>query len=189
MARQENAPYVEKMKEIVSSKQVSLRMVDYFVVTYSRKNHVWWLLHGEPFEAHRQYQMRLRAMGKHAFDPFCRNKSGQNEIVLPDGFETTRGQMNFFHWAFEARVLQYVETHYDLISADMNTTFGERERRNSSAGRLKKQPLCDEAQMPCQQGAAASVRLSNISTISSTSELYSALPNVFSEDNYYGGII
>ena len=48
------------------------------------------------------------------FDPFCRSK----RIKFQD-FETTVGQLNFFEWAITDEILDYIETHYEEIHADM----------------------------------------------------------------------
>jgi hypothetical protein len=43
--------------------------------------------------------------------------------------ETTIGQLNFFKWAIENKILDYIETNYADIEHDMN-------HRNSTAKRL-----------------------------------------------------
>jgi hypothetical protein len=35
--------------------------------------------------------------------------------------QTTIGQLNFFKWAIENQVLEYIENNYDEIEADMNS--------------------------------------------------------------------
>ena len=47
--------------------------------------------------------------------------------------ETTLGQLNFFKWAIENGVINYIENNYQAIEADMNS-------RNSTA---KKKDLSD----------------------------------------------
>jgi hypothetical protein len=42
--------------------------------------------------------------------------------------ETTIGQLNFFKWAIENRIIEFIENHYDDIEADMNA-------RNSTSKR------------------------------------------------------
>jgi hypothetical protein len=42
--------------------------------------------------------------------------------------ETTIGQLNFFKWAIENKIIDYIEEHYDVIESDMNN-------RNSTAKR------------------------------------------------------
>jgi hypothetical protein len=45
--------------------------------------------------------------------------------------ETTLGQLNFFKWAIENRVLEYIESHYDAIERDMNMRNSNSKRRRS----------------------------------------------------------
>ena len=35
--------------------------------------------------------------------------------------ETTIGQLNFFKWAIENKVIQYIENNYQVIENDMNS--------------------------------------------------------------------
>jgi hypothetical protein len=45
-----------------------------------------------------------------------------------DGIETTIGQLNFFKWALENNIIEYIEKNYAKIETDMNT-------RNSTSRR------------------------------------------------------
>ena len=44
--------------------------------------------------------------------------------------ETTIGQLNFFKWAIENKIIEYIENHYQIIENDMNL-------RNSTSKRNK----------------------------------------------------
>jgi hypothetical protein len=48
------------------------------------------------------------------FDPFCRSKR-----IKFLNFETTVGQLNFFEWAINDDILDYLEEHYEEFHADM----------------------------------------------------------------------
>jgi hypothetical protein len=79
------------------------------------------------------YKSHLKAYSKKMFDPFCRWKRIQFM-----GMDTTVGQLNFFEWAIQDEVLNYLEQNYDDIHADMescSTTIqpkeaGERRKRH-----------------------------------------------------------
>jgi hypothetical protein len=62
----------------------------------------------------------LKAYSKKWFDPFCR----WDRISIPyktgTSIETTIGQLNFFKWAIENRVINYIEENYTVIENDMN---------------------------------------------------------------------
>jgi hypothetical protein len=60
------------------------------------------------------YKSHLKAYNKKMFDPFCRWKRIQFR-----GMDTTVGQLNFFEWAVQDEVLDYLEQHYDEIHTDM----------------------------------------------------------------------
>ena len=44
--------------------------------------------------------------------------------------QTTIGQLNFFKWALENKVIDYIDTYHDIIEQDMND-------RNSTSKRKK----------------------------------------------------
>ena len=46
--------------------------------------------------------------------------------------ETTIGQLNFFRWAIENKIIDYIKENYDKIDIDMNS-------RNSSSRKKKDQ--------------------------------------------------
>ena len=78
--------------------------------------------------------MKLKAYSKKRFDPFCR----WDRINIPykdDSYiQTTIGQLNFFKWAIENEIIDFIEKNYDTIERDMNS-------RNSTA---KRKESCDK---------------------------------------------
>ena len=54
------------------------------------------------------------------FDPFCRSKR-----IKFQGFETTVGQLNFFEWAINDEILDYLEKNYETVHTDMETRLKE----------------------------------------------------------------
>ena len=88
------------------------------------------------FKVYFDYKLKLKAYSKKRFDPFCR----WDRISIPykDGtcIETTIGQLNFFKWAIENKVVDYIDEHYDVIEKDMNN-------RNSTSKR--KETLLDNS--------------------------------------------
>ena len=105
---------------------VSLRLIDWFATNYSKKFNVSYALEGKPFMVHFHYKRELKAYSKRLFDPFCRRERisfqvrGQTPIE-----ETTVGQLNFFRWALEKGVVDYILEHIADIEKDMNTSFRE----------------------------------------------------------------
>ena len=95
------------------------------------------------FKVFNDYKMKLKAYSKKRFDPFCRwarihvpvvgsdATTGEDHTEVQMNMETTLGQLNFFKWAIENRVLEYIESHYDAIERDMNMRNSNSKRRRS----------------------------------------------------------
>ena len=115
---------IRMMKIINGESPISLRIVDWFVTNYSKKNFVIYQLtqnnHTSRFKVFNDYKLKLKAYSKKRFDPFCR----WDRITIPydnDSYmETTIGQLNFFKWALQNNVINYIEENYKIIEADMN---------------------------------------------------------------------
>ena len=108
----------EQLRDILSSKSgVSLRILDWFVTNYSKKNNVSYVTKtGKHVIVYLAYKSHLKAYSKKMFDPFCRH-----ERINFRGVSTTVGQLNFFAWAIEDECIDYMHTHIDDIHADMET--------------------------------------------------------------------
>jgi hypothetical protein len=87
----------------------------------------------------------LKAYSKKRFDPFCR----WDRISIPykgeTCIETTIGQLNFFKWALENKVIQYIEDNYETIEKDMNARNSTSKRKgniyDNSKTRKKREEL------------------------------------------------
>ena len=106
---------------INANSRISLRIVDWFTTNYSKKNYT--ILSESPkndrFKVYVDYKLNLKAYSKKRFDPFCR----WERISIPynDKFiQTTIGQLNFFKWALENKVVEFIENNYQEIENDMN---------------------------------------------------------------------
>lgn len=124
---------LQKMITIINgNSHISLRIVDWFTTNYAKKNFTIYNIkkHNQliRFKVYMDYKLQLKAYSKRRFDPFCR----WDRISIPynevegEYIQTTLGQLNFFKWAFENGIIDYVETHYDEIENDMN-------KRNSNS--------------------------------------------------------
>jgi hypothetical protein len=142
----EHIDHIEKLVDIVGGKScISLRIVDWFVTNYAKKHYTNYVItmktgivkdtiEQTKFKVYDKYKLQLKAYSKRRFDPFCR----WDRISIPykDGtyLETTLGQLNFFKWAIEHKVLDYIAENYDEIERDMNTrnNGSKRARKNGS---------------------------------------------------------
>lgn len=116
------------LKIITGDSKISLRIIDWFTTNYAKKNFTIYMLNGQRFKVYDDYKLKLKAYSKKRFDPFCRYQ----KISIPyrEGkfIETTIGQLNFFKWSIENKIVDYIEEHYDIIEKDMNS-------RNSASKR------------------------------------------------------
>lgn len=112
-------PDIDKiMPYLLGTAPISLRLIDFFVTNYCRKNFVSYSLNGQEFLVYVSYKSQLKAYSKQFFDPNCRRERIVFQIQGHEPFRTTVGQLNFFRWAFENNILDYIQAHYDDIQGD-----------------------------------------------------------------------
>lgn len=112
---------LKMMKIINGESKISLRIVDWFVTNFAKKNFTVYELSGSSrFKVYNDYKLKLKAYSKKRFDPFCR----WDRISIPydenSYMETTIGQLNFFKWAIENNIVDYIQDNYPAIESDMN---------------------------------------------------------------------
>lgn len=125
---------LDKMLNIITGEtKTSLRIVDWFATNYAKKFYTLYSVKGKRFKVYLDYKLKLKAYSKKRFDPFCR----WDRINIPykngTSIETTIGQLNFFKWAIENKVIEYIEEHYDEIEKDQtnrNSTSKLKETNN-----------------------------------------------------------
>jgi hypothetical protein len=125
------------LKIITGESKISLRIVDWFATNYAKKYYVLYTIdNSRRFKVYFDYKLKLKAYSKKRFDPFCR----WDRISIPykneTSIETTIGQLNFFKWAIENRVIDYIDENYEIIEKDMNS-------RNSTS--KKKETVIDNS--------------------------------------------
>jgi hypothetical protein len=99
---------------------LSLRIIDWFVTKYSRKHFVRYPLNGQEFLVYLSYKGQLKAYSKQYFDPNCRRERIMFQIPNHAPFMTTIGKLNFFRWALESKILDYIEEHEEEIRKGYN---------------------------------------------------------------------
>ena len=148
---------MERMLKIITGEsKISLRIVDWFSTNYAKKHFTTYDICNEVnlsnstsasesistssstsfkrFKVYVDYKLKLKAYSKKRFDPFCR----WDRISIPYDddkgtfIETTIGQLNFFKWALENKVVDYIEENYDEIEKDMNSYNSTSKRKNSN---------------------------------------------------------
>ncbi len=130
-----------------SESQISLRLLDWLVTNYAKKHNISYLTKsGRDVNIYLRYKSNLRAYSKKMFDPFCRWKK-----TLFMGLNTTVGQLNFFHWAIEDEILDYLEEHCADVQKDMDECSvilqrkdgDTRKRHELSRSATKSVQICD----------------------------------------------
>ena len=119
-------PDIEKVIPYLEGKApLSLRIIDWFVTKYSRKNFLKYPLNGQEFILYLSYKGQLKAYSKLYFDPNCRRERIMFKIPDYEPFTTTIGKLNFFRWALECGVLDYIEEHEEEIKEGYNRYLRE----------------------------------------------------------------
>lgn len=113
------------LRIITGESKISLRIVDWFVTNYSKKNFTYYDFEDaqgkiQRFKVYMKYKLKLKAYSKRRFDPFCRWERIRMPYQEDSYIETTIGQLNFFKWILENKVIQYIEENYQAIEDDMN---------------------------------------------------------------------
>jgi hypothetical protein len=131
-----NRENLHKMMRIINGEsKISLRIVDWFVTNFAKKNYTIYEMPVSDgatefirFKVYNDYKLKLKAYSKRRFDPFCRWERISIPYDNENFMETTIGQLNFFKWAIENRIVDYIENNYQDIENDMN-------HRNSTSKR------------------------------------------------------
>ena len=125
------------LKIITGESKISLRIVDWFATNYAKKYYTIFDIEDNEgnvarrFKVYVDYKLKLKAYSKKRFDPFCRWDRISIPYKTDTCIETTIGQLNFFKWALENKVIDYIESNYHLIESDMNNRNSTSKRKES----------------------------------------------------------
>lgn len=139
---------LQTMLSIINGEsKISLRIVDWFATNYAKKYFTVYLIEKQNetlrFKVYNDYKLKLKAYSKRRFDPFCRweriNIPYKNNTFI----QTTIGQLNFFKWALENNVINFIQENYAQIELDMNKRNSTSKRNTTSisgntAGKTRK---------------------------------------------------
>ena len=133
-----NKENLEKLIPILNgTSRISLRIIDWFVTNYCKKNNTMFNKNvyykdsctkkknnDDDFSnfliVHNNYKGQLKSYNKKNFDPFCRRNRIRFYYDSNKYFVTTVGQLNFFKWAIENNILEYILENIKDIENDMN---------------------------------------------------------------------
>ena len=126
-----NEEYLNKMLKIITGEsKISLRIVDWFATNFAKKYYTTIFLED-------------KAYSKRRFDPFCRWERISIPYKDDKYIETTIGQLNFFKWALENNVIDFIHENYEAIEKDMNNrnSTAKRKENNTKTTRKKREEL------------------------------------------------
>ena len=104
---------------------MSLRLIDWFVTNYAKFHNISYIHKGQEFFVYIDYKNQLKAYSKKLFDPFCRRERILFQIGSIPAFVTTVGKLNFFRWAIEKGILDYINLNLSSIEKEMNQSAKE----------------------------------------------------------------
>ena len=118
---------ITQMLSIINGESsISLRIVDWFVTNYAKKNFTQYEIKNSEtndvtrFKVYNDYKLKLKSYSKKRFDPFCRWERINIPYINEQHIQTTIGQLNFFKWALENKIIDYIRENYNTIEHDMN---------------------------------------------------------------------
>uniref|UniRef100_A0A6C0APE6 Uncharacterized protein n=1 Tax=viral metagenome TaxID=1070528 RepID=A0A6C0APE6_9ZZZZ len=122
----------EIMELLQGTSIISLRLIDWFVTNYAKRHTIGYILGGQEFMVYMSYKSQLKAYSKKLFDPFCRRERIMFSLPGTEQFITTVGKLNFFRWAIEKNVIEYLKKHRETVEAEMNTHMKQLSRSRST---------------------------------------------------------
>jgi hypothetical protein len=134
---------LEKYLDYIKYNKISLRVIDWFVTNYSKKNDIIYHIYKSidskysinpkdnynynSFNVYHSYKSQLKSYSKRNFDPFCRRNKINFEYIDKGGesdcISTTLGQLNFFRWAIDNLLVDYIRDNHKAIENDMNNSI------------------------------------------------------------------
>ena len=143
---------------INNTNHISLRIIDWFVTNYSKKYNTSYFMNSKKlldeddiikdnikkFNVYYSYKTQLKSYSKKKFDPFCRRDRieftiGEEKVI------STIGQLNFFKWAINNLILDYIKIHYKEIENDMNICYNSIHKKKETNIRKKRQEISKSA--------------------------------------------
>lgn len=158
---------VQEMVDIINKKsKISLRKLEWLIIKYARKNRreTTYEVNGEAFPLHISYEAQLGTFKKAGFDPFRRKKDKANKRFnynydksdKSKYIETTIGQLNFFKWAFENKIIEFYKDNEEKLNSafkDMKKaeTIAKEKKINALKRKARKKAIKKKAVIPIKK--------------------------------------
>jgi hypothetical protein len=118
----------EILEHLQGTSQISLRLIDWFVTNYAKQYNTSYIVNNQEFLVYMNYKSQLKAYSKKLFDPFCRRERIMFQLQNQESFLTTVGKLNFFRWAIEKGILDYIKLNLPKIEKEMNANAREAQK-------------------------------------------------------------
>ena len=157
----------EILKLLEGTSEISLRLIDWFVTNYAKQHNISYILNSQEFLVYTNYKSQLKAYSKKLFDPFCRRERIMFQISKQPLFQTTVGKLNFFRWALEKGVLDYIKMNLEKIETAMNASSRELQKIRKAVSNTSTESSATET----TTSTRSSTRKRIISTVPPNSKL------------------
>lgn len=133
---------IQKIIPIINGEsEISLRLIDWFITNYSKKNQTIItkkvsnnVVH---LNVYLSYRSQLKSYSKTNFDPFRRRDRITFYYDNKKNIETTIGQLNMFRWILQSDILEYVDEHKKIIEQDMIKTQKDNQDKKLNKDNIK----------------------------------------------------
>jgi hypothetical protein len=122
----------EVMELLQGTSIISLRLIDWFVTNYAKRHNIGYVIGGQEFMVYMSYKSQLKAYSKKLFDPFCRRERIMFSLPGTEQFVTTVGKLNFFRWAIEKNVIEFLKVNRETVEKEMNSHMKQLSRSRST---------------------------------------------------------
>jgi hypothetical protein len=152
----------EVMEMLQGTSVISLRLIDWFVTNYAKRHNIGYVLGGQEFMVYMSYKSQLKAYSKKLFDPFCRRERIMFSLPGIEPFVTTVGKLNFFRWAIEKNIIEYLKLNREIVETEMNSHMKQlsrsRSTRTTASSNNSSTSITDEAKSPTTSQTQKRVR-------------------------------
>ena len=152
----------EILEHLQGTSAISLRLIDWFVTNYAKQYNTSYILNSQEFLVYTNYKSQLKAYSKKLFDPFCRRERIMFQLPGQPSFLTTVGKLNFFRWAIEKGVLDYITSNLPRIEKEMNTNAREVQK-------IKKQITSESSQGSSSTAKSLTRKRTRLNVVTNTS--------------------
>lgn len=131
--------HIEVLRDVIQkTSPISLRVIDWFVTNYSKNYNTVLFTGKEHINVYTSYRAQLKAFSKRLFDPFRRRHRVMYEYTSEDGtsqsLSTTIGQMAFFRWAIDNKIIEYLNNPENIARVEKDIVDKTKHGSGSGVG-------------------------------------------------------